>query len=132
MRRRRRPASLPPPRICLALVAAALGGATALGGCASDGGEIRYATGRKANLWATIGPADVPGFILSAHTDVVPVDGQAWSTDPFRLRRENGRLYGRGACDMKGFGAVCLVAAERMADNCCNIALQSRPSLIIR
>lgn len=69
-------------------------------------------TGQKANLWATIGPADVPGFILSGHTDVVPVDGQTWSSDPFRLRREDGRVYGRGVCDMKGFLAVCLAGAE--------------------
>lgn len=72
-------------------------------------------TGTKANLWATIGPADRPGFILSGHTDVVPVDGQTWSSDPFALRRENGRVYGRGACDMKGFLAVCIAAADDMA-----------------
>jgi acetylornithine deacetylase len=73
-------------------------------------------TGHKANLWATIGPADVPGFILSGHTDVVPVDGQSWTSDPFTLREEGGRLYGRGACDMKGFLACCLAAAARMRD----------------
>src|SRR5690348_5016963 len=72
--------------------------------------------GQKANLWATVGPADVPGFILSGHTDVVPVDGQEWSADPFRLRQENGRLLPRGACDMKGFLAVCLAGAERMRE----------------
>ena len=71
-------------------------------------------TGRKANLFASVGPADVPGFILSGHTDVVPVDGQTWSSDPFCLRQADGRLYGRGACDMKGFLAVCLAAVERM------------------
>lgn len=65
-------------------------------------------TGSKANLYATIGPAGVPGVALSGHVDVVPVDGQAWSADPFRLRREQGRLYGRGAADMKGFVAACL------------------------
>jgi acetylornithine deacetylase len=68
----------------------------------------RNPTGTKANLYATIGPADVPGIALSGHLDVVPVDGQAWSADPFRLRREGGRLIGRGTCDMKGFVAVCL------------------------
>jgi acetylornithine deacetylase len=73
------------------------------------------ATATKASLYATIGPADRPGVILSGHTDVVPVDGQAWSSDPFVLRRENGRVYGRGACDMKGFLAVCLAAAPAMA-----------------
>jgi acetylornithine deacetylase len=73
-------------------------------------------TGLKANLWATIGPATAPGFVLSGHTDVVPVDGQAWTSDPFVLRREGTRLYGRGACDMKGFLAVCLERAARMAE----------------
>jgi acetylornithine deacetylase len=73
-------------------------------------------TGQKANLWATIGPPDVPGFILSGHTDVVPVEGQAWASDPFVLRRDGGRLFGRGACDMKGYLAVCLAMAERMRD----------------
>ncbi|MFZ1095263.1 MAG: M20/M25/M40 family metallo-hydrolase, partial [Xanthobacteraceae bacterium] len=67
-------------------------------------------TGTKANLWATIGPPGVPGIILSGHTDVVPVDGQSWSNDPFRLTERNGRLYGRGAADMKGFDACCLAA----------------------
>jgi acetylornithine deacetylase len=62
-------------------------------------------TGRKANVWATIGPSGVPGTILSGHTDVVPVEGQSWSNDPFRLTARNGRLYGRGATDMKGFDA---------------------------
>ncbi len=65
-------------------------------------------TGRKANLYATIGPGDVPGYVLSGHTDVVPVDGQDWQTDPFRLEEKDGRLFGRGTCDMKGFLACCL------------------------
>jgi acetylornithine deacetylase len=73
-------------------------------------------TGLKTNLFATIGPAERPGYILSGHTDVVPVDGQSWSSDPFTLRVADGRAYGRGACDMKGYLAVCLAAAERMAD----------------
>ncbi|WP_029029384.1 acetylornithine deacetylase [Salinarimonas rosea] len=72
-------------------------------------------TGTKANLWATIGPADVPGYVLSGHTDVVPVDGQDWDTDPFVLTEKDGRLHGRGACDMKGFLAACLAAAPTMA-----------------
>jgi acetylornithine deacetylase len=66
------------------------------------------AAGGKAALFATIGPNRDGGIVLSGHTDVVPVAGQAWTGDPFRLRRENGRLYGRGTCDMKGFDAVCL------------------------
>jgi acetylornithine deacetylase len=78
-------------------------------------GERAYdPTGQKANLLASVGPIGVPGFILSGHTDVVPVDDQPWSSDPFRLRQADGRLYGRGACDMKGFLAVCLAAAEDM------------------
>ena len=71
-------------------------------------------TGRKANVWATIGPSGVPGTILSGHTDVVPVEGQSWSNDPFRLTARNGRLYGRGATDMKGFDACCLAAVPDM------------------
>jgi acetylornithine deacetylase len=65
--------------------------------------RITDETGTKANVWATIGPAGVPGTILSGHTDVVPIDGQSWSSDPFRLTERDGRLYGRGATDMKGF-----------------------------
>jgi acetylornithine deacetylase len=68
--------------------------------------------GTKANLWATIGPADVSGVALSAHTDVVPVVGQNWSSDPFVLNKRDGKLYGRGSADMKGFIACCLAMAE--------------------
>ncbi|HXW24464.1 MAG TPA: acetylornithine deacetylase, partial [Xanthobacteraceae bacterium] len=70
--------------------------------------------GVKANLMATIGRPDAPGYILSGHTDVVPVDGQTWSSDPFRLTARDGRLYGRGATDMKGFVACCLAAVPDM------------------
>ena len=69
---------------------------------------INDETGRKANLYATIGPDDVPGIALSGHTDVVPVDGQPWQTDPFRLVEKDGRLYGRGTADMKSFSAIAL------------------------
>ncbi len=72
-------------------------------------------TGAKANLWATFGPEDRPGVILSGHTDVVPVDGQDWATDPFRLTEAGGRYFGRGACDMKGFLAICMGLAPEMA-----------------
>lgn len=65
-------------------------------------------TGEKANLFATIGPADVPGYVLSGHTDVVPVDGQEWLSDPFTLVRRGSRLFGRGTSDMKGFVACCI------------------------
>jgi acetylornithine deacetylase len=73
------------------------------------------ATGTKASLLASIGPAGPAGYMLSGHTDVVPVDGQAWSADPFSLRVADGRAYGRGACDMKGFVAACLAAVPAMA-----------------
>ncbi len=66
----------------------------------------------KASLFATIGDGSVPGLVLSGHTDVVPVDGQDWSSDPFKLRKVDGKVYGRGTCDMKGFIAVCLSMAE--------------------
>ena len=68
-------------------------------------------SGTKANLWAAIGPTDRPGLVLSGHTDVVPVAGQAWTGDPFRARREGGRVLGRGAADMKGFLACMLALA---------------------
>jgi acetylornithine deacetylase len=68
------------------------------------------AAGDRASLFATVGPGRTGGAVLSGHTDVVPVDGQAWSSDPFRLRRENGRLYGRGTADMKGFLACAIEA----------------------
>jgi acetylornithine deacetylase len=66
------------------------------------------AAGTKANLFATIGPAERGGVILSGHTDVVPVAGQAWDSDPFCLTRREDRLYGRGTADMKGFLALVL------------------------
>jgi acetylornithine deacetylase len=67
-------------------------------------------TGQKANIHAIIGPQEAGGIALSGHVDTVPVDGQAWSGDPFTLRERDGRLYARGACDMKGFVAACLTA----------------------
>ena len=69
------------------------------------------ASGGKANLYATIGPQDRPGVMLSGHTDVVPVDGQVWTRPPFVLTKAGGRYYGRGATDMKGFVASALAAA---------------------
>jgi acetylornithine deacetylase len=70
---------------------------------------------RKANLFATFGPTDRPGVVLSGHTDVVPVDGQEWSAEPFVPRIADGRLYGRGSADMKGFIGTCLALAPRLA-----------------
>ncbi|MFO1062043.1 MAG: acetylornithine deacetylase [Dongiaceae bacterium] len=74
---------------------------------------VANAAGDKANLLAIIGPRDKPGIILSGHSDVVPVEGQAWSSDPFRLTERDGRLHGRGTADMKGFLAAALAAVER-------------------
>lgn len=73
--------------------------------------ELFYNAERtKANLFATIGPHERGGIVLSGHTDVVPVEGQAWSVDAFRLTERDGRLYGRGTADMKGFIASVLAA----------------------
>lgn len=78
--------------------------------------RITYDDARqKANLFATIGPADVPGVILSGHTDVVPVEGQDWTSDPFKARLDGDRLVGRGTADMKGFIAVALALAPEFA-----------------
>ena len=68
--------------------------------------------GSKAGLIARIGPDEPGGVLLSAHSDVVPVTGQTWTHDPFRLTRHDGRLYGRGSTDMKGFLASMLSAAQ--------------------
>jgi acetylornithine deacetylase len=70
--------------------------------------KIPNSSGDKAALFVSIGPKVDGGVVLSGHTDVVPVTGQAWTSDPFKLRRDDGRVYGRGACDMKGFDAICL------------------------
>jgi hypothetical protein len=91
--------------------------------CASLAGKGRRraaaapidATGDKANLFATFGPDGDGGFVLSGHTDVVPVDGQDWSSDPFKPEVRDGKLYGRGACDMKGFVGTALALAPDIA-----------------
>ncbi|MBI1197627.1 MAG: acetylornithine deacetylase [Phenylobacterium sp.] len=77
--------------------------------------RVPNAEGTKSNLMARIGPEADGGVVLSGHTDVVPVDGQPWSTDPFTLTERDGRLYGRGTCDMKGFLALALAAAPELA-----------------
>ena len=74
------------------------------------------AAGDKAAILATIGPRVDGGVVLSGHTDVVPVEGQPWSSPPFTLRAASGRLYGRGACDMKGFDACVLAMAPAFRD----------------
>ena len=68
-----------------------------------------------ANLYATIGPDDIGGVMLSGHTDVVPTSGQNWNSDPYKLKTNDQFLYGRGACDMKGFIACVLAAVPRLA-----------------
>ena len=70
--------------------------------------------GDRANLYATIGPHDVGGVLLSGHTDVVPVTGQAWDSDPYQITDRDGILYGRGSSDMKGFIAATLAAVPNM------------------
>lgn len=70
------------------------------------------ATKTKANLFASFGPEDGGGYVLSGHTDVVPVDGQEWSSDPFKPEVRDGRLFGRGTADMKGFIGVALSLAN--------------------
>jgi len=72
--------------------------------------RIASADGAKSNLLATVGPSVEGGVVLSGHTDVVPVAGQAWTSDPFVLVERGGRLFGRGSCDMKGFIALALAA----------------------
>ncbi len=70
--------------------------------------------GEKANLYATVGPMVPGGVVLSGHTDVVPVDGQDWHSDPFALIERDAKLYGRGTCDMKGFIAIALALLPEM------------------
>ena len=77
--------------------------------CHRDYDETR----QKASLYAHIGPQIEGGLVLSGHTDVVPVAGQAWDTDPWEVVEKDGKLYGRGTCDMKGFDAIVLAAVPR-------------------
>ena len=82
------------------------------------GAEVRVFpddSGKKANLFATIGPDVQGGLVLSGHCDVVPVADQDWATDPFEMVERDGRLYGRGSCDMKGFVAATLALAPHFA-----------------
>ncbi len=88
---------------------------------------IPDATGGKANLFATVGPVGVAGVMLSGHSDVVPVGGQAWTHPPFALTEQGGRLFGRGTADMKGFVACAiramLLAAQKPMKIPLNLAL---------
>jgi acetylornithine deacetylase len=76
--------------------------------------RISNSQGSKANLFASIGPGSRGGIVLSGHTDVVPVTGQAWTSHPFTLARRDGRLYGRGTSDMKSFIALALAAVPQL------------------
>ena len=76
--------------------------------------RVPNADGDKTNLFATLGPALEGGVVLSGHTDVVPVDGQHWTSDPWTLTRRGDKLHGRGTCDMKGFLALALAAAPAL------------------
>jgi acetylornithine deacetylase len=73
-------------------------------------------SGKKANLFATLGDSPKPGLILSGHTDVVPVDGQQWDTDPFRAVERDGKLFARGSADMKGFIGITLAQAPKFVN----------------
>jgi acetylornithine deacetylase len=75
--------------------------------------RVDYEAGRKTNLFATVGPDIAGGIVLSGHTDVVPVDGQDWASNPFELVERDQRFYGRGTCDMKGFIAVALALVPK-------------------
>jgi acetylornithine deacetylase len=79
-----------------------------LGGFGIPATLVPQPSGAKANLYATVGPADRPGVMLAGHTDCVPVDGQDWTSDPFQMIERDRRLYGRGSADMKSFIAVAL------------------------
>jgi acetylornithine deacetylase len=84
-----------------------------------QGGTTRLtydSSSKKANLFATLGEGRKPGLILSGHTDVVPVDGQNWDTDPFVATERDGKLFARGSADMKGFLGIALAQAPRFLD----------------
>jgi acetylornithine deacetylase len=85
-----------------------------LAGHGVESTRVPTADGEKSSLFATIGPSDTGGLALSGHTDVVPVDGQIWDTDPFTLTERDGRLYGRGSCDMKGYLACVLAMVPQL------------------
>lgn len=79
-----------------------------------QGHLVKSPDGKKSNLFATVGPMVEDGVVLSGHTDVVPVDGQPWDTDPFTIVQKDGRLYGRGTCDMKSYIAIALAMVPQM------------------
>lgn len=77
---------------------------------------VKNQPGTKANLYATVGPEVAGGVVLSGHTDVVPIDGQDWASDPFTVTESEGKLFGRGTCDMKSFIAIALALVPEMSD----------------
>lgn len=79
-----------------------------------NGTRVPSPDGQKTNYYATIGPKAAGGVVLSGHSDVVPVDGQDWASDPFTLTKNNAAYFGRGTCDMKGFIACALAAVPNM------------------
>lgn len=85
-----------------------------LAGYGVDSHLVKSKDGKKSNLFATVGPNVEGGVVLSGHTDVVPVDGQPWDSDPFVITEKDGKLYGRGTCDMKSFIAIGLAAVPDM------------------
>ncbi|MEM9278536.1 MAG: M20/M25/M40 family metallo-hydrolase, partial [Pseudomonadota bacterium] len=87
-----------------------------LAGWGVDGYLVYNEEGNKANLYATVGPSVEGGIVLSGHTDVVPVDGQSWDTDPFQVVEKNGKLFGRGTADMKSFSAIGLSLLPEMLE----------------
>jgi acetylornithine deacetylase len=92
--------------------------ATYLGGLGVESRRIANSDGSKANLFFTVGPSVEGGVVLSGHSDVVPVDGQAWNSDPFEAQLRGSRLYGRGTADMKSFIAIALsLVPEMLAAN---------------
>ena len=98
-----------------------------LGDHGITGKRVYNDQGNKAAFYASVGPEVAGGIVMSGHTDVVPVDGQAWDTDPFTVVEKDGRYYGRGTCDMKGFDALAVaalpVAAKRGLKRPLQIAL---------
>jgi acetylornithine deacetylase len=85
---------------------------------------VKDETGRKANLFASTGPRELPGILLSGHTDVVPAAGQAWTFPAFQATVLDGKIYGRGSCDMKGFIALAIDAMLEAADHSLSRPLQ--------
>ncbi len=85
-----------------------------LAGLGVESRLVHDESGRKANLYATLGPSDKPGIALSGHTDVVPIDGQDWASDPWALAERDGRLFGRGTADMKSFIGILLATVPEL------------------